>query len=432
MKKLTDLLPEDRIAEYVAKYVVPQRSKVRKMILKTRKNKDGLTKIMIEVSRYRYLTQDGKKYENVIKRISTDVWVKPSNWSIKRQEVLKSDIEFSEKNRLINEKYSDILNYINTKSLDNTFDMLNKTDLLKIEQLFPSKKMLLGKYLTDYIEKYIENRKSYSARGTWKEYITLKNRLMNYEKHRGKKLVFVDINFTFSDDFYLWAKQQEYSEGTIYKTYELLITFMYYHWKVRDEQRLEMNDKFQQKGFIKGRKESNEPNPLSENEYQLLWQKNFDTPGLNRTRDRFLLQCCLGCRYSDIFTFKPQNFKNGMLNYSPIKTVRKRNNTINLPLQDDAVQLLKKYNYDTTKLYLSNQKYNEALEIMFNKLEIPVRTSHHARDTFITRAIDAGVSIPVLLKWTGQESYAVMEKYYKYTETHSKKESEKLNRRKNL
>jgi hypothetical protein len=87
-----------------------------------------------------------------------------------------------------------------------------------------------------------------------------------------------------------------------------------------------MNDKFSQKGFKKGHKESNEPNPLSEDEYQLLLKKNFKTEALNRTKDRFLLQCTLGCRYSDLFTFTPSNFKSDKLIYKPIKTSR-RNTT---------------------------------------------------------------------------------------------------------
>jgi integrase len=156
-------------------------------------------------------------------------------------------------------------------------------------------------------------------------------------------------------------------------------------------------------------------------------KKKFNTDGLKRTKDRFLLQCTLGCRYSDVFTFTPSNFKGDKLIYKPIKTKRKKNNTIYLPLQDDAKILLEKYNYDTTGLYLSNQKYNEALEIMCNKLEIEIRSTHNGRDTFITRAIDAGVSIPTLMKWVGQESYAQLKKYIAYTDKQGKTEMQKMN-----
>jgi integrase len=147
---------------------------------------------------------------------------------------------------------------------------------------------------------------------------------------------------------------------------------------------------------------------------------------LNKTKDRFLLQCTLGCRYSDVFTFTPANFKNDKLIYKPVKTKRKKHNTIYLPLQEDAKVLLEKYNYDTAILYLTNQKYNEALEIMCDKLKIETRSSHHGRDTFITRAINAGVSVPTLMKWVGQESYNQLKKYIAYTDKQGKMEMEKL------
>jgi hypothetical protein len=126
---------------------------------------------------------------------------------------------------VISQKYSEVLKYTTSDDLSYTFAMLNKTDLLKIEELFPSKKMLLGRYLTDYLEKYIEFRKGNSARGTWKEYITLKNRILNYELSSSKKLIFTDINNFFSNDFYSWSNKT-YTPGTKYKTYELLVTFM--------------------------------------------------------------------------------------------------------------------------------------------------------------------------------------------------------------
>lgn len=274
MKRPLRQLPEDKLANYINRYVVPQRAKVRKMILRTQKNKAGECKIYVEIRRYRYLSNEGKKYESKPQRLSTDIWVKDTNWSKKKGEVLKSDFGYSEKNRIINQKYSEVLKYISSDDLDYIFALLSKTDLLKIEELFPSKKMLLGRYLTDYLDKYIEFRKGFSARGTWKEFITLKNRILNYELSSGKKLRFNDINNSFSNDFYLWLNKT-YSNGTIYKTYELLVTLMYHYWNVRDEQKIEMNDKFAQKGFKKGNKESNEPNPLSEDEYQLLLKKSL-------------------------------------------------------------------------------------------------------------------------------------------------------------
>lgn len=427
MKKPAEKLREDKLAEYINKYVVPQTTQVRKMILKTQKNKLGECKVYIEVRRYRYLTSSGKKFENKQKRIPTDVWVLPNNWSVKKQEVLKGDFDFQKKNTTINKKYSDIKSYINSDSLDYKFAQLDKSELLKIEELFPSKKMLLGRYLTDYLDEYIKIRKGYSARGTWKEYITLKNRILNYELSIGSKLVFTDIDFTFSTKFHSWL-HKSYSNGTIYKTYELLVTFMYHYWRIKDERNLDMNDKFTQRGFKRGNPESNEPNPLTESEYKRLLKKKFNNETLNKARLRFLLQCTLGARYVDIFTFTPKMFRDGILTYKPQKTKHKSDNVIHLPLSNDAKMVLQECNYDTTSLKISNQKYNEGLEQMFENLKWEKRTSHNGRDTFITRAINAGVNVSTILEWVGQESYEQLKKYFKYTQVQGKKEMRKLNK----
>jgi hypothetical protein len=54
---------------------------IRKMIL-PRKNKDGLTKVMIEVRQHKY-TGTGQ-YQDIFKRIATDVWILPMNWHKKK------------------------------------------------------------------------------------------------------------------------------------------------------------------------------------------------------------------------------------------------------------------------------------------------------------------------------------------------------------
>jgi integrase len=91
--------------------------------------------------------------------------------------------------------------------------------------------------------------------------------------------------------------------------------------------------------------------------------------------------------------------------------------------------LLEKYKYDTTVLYITNQKYNEALETMFKELKIEIRSTHNGRDTFITRAIDAGVNIPTLLKWVGQESVTQLKKYFAYSDRQGKFEIQKLDKK---
>ena len=107
----------------------------------------------------------------------------------------------------------------------------------------------------------------------------------------------------------------------------------------------------------------------------------------------------------------------GCIKISPNKTVHKKNNIVYINLNDSSTAILKKYVYDTTKLYISNQKYNDSLELLCTALELSDKyTSHDGRDTFIPFCINAGIDIPIILSWTGQESYEVMKRYFRIDE----------------
>lgn len=86
--------------------------------------------------------------------------------------------------------------------------------------------------------------------------------------------------------------------------------------------------------------------------------------------------------------------------------------TINLTYLTSCI--LKKYEFDMTKLKITSQAYNRELKSLCTKLKLKdTYTSHDGRDTFITNCINLGVDIPTILSWTGQESYAVMKRYFK-------------------
>ena len=59
--------------------------KVRKTI-RNRTNKNGLTKVLIEVQKHSYLGTG--KYFDEIKRISTNIWINPRNWNKKKELII--------------------------------------------------------------------------------------------------------------------------------------------------------------------------------------------------------------------------------------------------------------------------------------------------------------------------------------------------------
>ena len=82
---------------------------------------------------------------------------------------------------------------------------------------------------------------------------------------------------------------------------------------------------------------------------------------------------------------------------------------------------------------VSNQKYNDSLELMFQELNrhhegiFDIYTSHNGRDTFISFMNLEGFDVPSILSFVGQSSWVEMKKYTKIFNKHS---SEQMNKTK--
>ncbi len=406
--------------------------KVRKMVLNTQKNSLGEVKIYIEVLKYEYF-QPGK-YRKEIRRISCEIWVLPQHWSKKKQEVSAKDPNYRDKNGIIDDMYFAIREYINTRKVGifqfrTPYELSTniekfRLDFKKIIELFPPAKQSNIRGLTDYLAEYVELRKSTgAARGTWKEFITVKNRLINYEKHIHKKLFFEDMTLTFSDNFNIWMRSVPYDSSTIEKTFTVLKTFLKHYYKRRKEIKIILDDTFMDEEFKKGKKKANEANPLSFNEFVELSKMSFASKVLDKTRDRFIFQCSTGLRFSDMDKITPDKIDKGRIKINPVKTEEtKDDNTIYIDLNKYSRAILKKYRNDTSALKISNQKYNDDLKILFEELKWKKRTSHNGRDTFISICIQKKIPVEVILTWTGQGSYSVMRRYIKVPDDHKKSE----------
>lgn len=418
--------------EILQNYFGKEDWKVRRMVLPKQKNKNGEIKVYIEVLKYAY--HGTGDYRKKTLRISTDIWVLPQHWSQKKQKVLDKDALSKEKNVIITDKHNAVDDYLNKrKVLPFKFRVPSvlvsniekfRTDFEKLLELFPPEKQATVKGITDYFDDYTEHRKANkAARGTWKEFITVKNRLIKYEMHTGKKLFFQDMNLTFSDNFAVWMHSVPYDTSTIEKTFTVLKTFLNHYYGRRNEIKIQLDDTFREKEFKKGKKKANAANPLTFKEFVELSRKEFDSEVLEKTKDRFILQCSTGLRYSDIDKITPEKINKGRIIINPVKTQEtKGDNTIYINLNKYSRAVLKKYDYDTTSLKISNQKYNLNLKALFKKLEWDRRTSHNGRDTFISICILKKIPLEVILEWTGQGSYSVLKRYIKVPDDHKKEE----------
>src|ERR1035437_3649836 len=107
-------------------------------------------------------------------------------------------------------------------------------------------------------------------RRTLKEFTTMKNRVEAFDKNRGKKTYFEDLDVIWSDEFELFLLNKAengtklgYNIGTIEKTYCILITVLNHFYNRRKQLQIGLTDDFRIKstsstnGFKRGKKSIN-------------------------------------------------------------------------------------------------------------------------------------------------------------------------------
>jgi len=410
---------------------------VRKMIL-PRTNKLGLTKVMIEVLWYK-----NSDNSSTFRRISTDVWIYPKSWNKKKQEV-QNDPDVELKNTKIDKVYAAVKTYINSKGLQTGNEVYYEgLNLNSLRDLFPSNQVN-RKSLCDYIEDYRLFRKGQNTPyGTYKEFKTMQNRILSFDTYRGQKTYFENIDIRWSDEFEHFLRniaenkgKKGYKDGTIEKTYTILITVLNHFYDRRKSYFINnLSDDFRmtgRNGFKRGTKSVNEANPLNKEQLDALRNHVFDEKHIESIKDRFLWQCFTGLRYGDAFSITADNIKNDWLHLIPDKTKRYRVK-VDQPLNSMAISLLQRYDYDMSKLSITNQAYNRELKDMFGIMQIKYPAlnfkddygSHCARDTFISTCVQNGVDGKTILLWVGQSSYAIMHRYIKVTDEYQQNQMKK-------
>ncbi len=416
-----------------------QKISLRKMILK-RTNRQGLTKVYIEVRFYRYINTE--TYEDISRRISTNIWIDPKNWH-RQKEIIKDNEENSQyKNNELNKLFSTVQAFVSSHGVQEPDQVYSEAlSLNKLKKFFPNRKKY-RKTLVDYIEDYYQFRKRRKTlKGTLKEFKTLKNRVKNFDQFRGKPSYIEELNTTWSDFFEDFLMNQAenrgvkgYSSGTIEKTYTILITVLNHYYSRRDEYGLVLPDKFLQKGWKRGKPSKNKANPLTTKQLQALYKHDFKNKHLELTKLRFCLQCFTGVRHSDLHMIKPHNIVDGKrIVLTPLKTERYGTKSV-IPLNEHSLSILQKFDYDTSSLKMENQPYNRNIETMLKIMQkqypkLLFKTdhrSHSGRDTFITNAVMAKVDWKTILTWVGQKSYTIMDRYIGITDDYSEGEMSKM------
>jgi site-specific recombinase XerD len=173
----------------------------------------------------------------------------------------------------------------------------------------------------------------------------------------------------------------------------------------------------------KGKLKTNDRVILSQEEIQLMADKEFGSSRLTQVRDVFLFCCFTGLAYADVKKLKTSDITKGIDGEDWIFTKRQKTNSRSaIPLLPFASKLIEKYSDHPLCISKnmplpvpSNQKMNDYLKEIAAICQInKTLTSHIARHTFATTiTLSNGVPIESVSKMLGHSSLKQTQHYAK-------------------
>lgn len=135
----------------------------------------------------------------------------------------------------------------------------------------------------------------------------------------------------------------------------------------------------------------------------------------------FLIGCYTGWRYSDMHAFrKEKNLRGERLVLYTVKT----NDIVSMPLSKRLKKLFDSITYQP--MFISNQKFNDALKRIAAAVELPPISVHTCRHSFAIMCADNGISQEVTARLLGHKSLRSTAIYYKITNPRIDREIRKL------
>lgn len=166
--------------------------------------------------------------------------------------------------------------------------------------------------------------------------------------------------------------------------------------------------------------------PLTKTELDTLIRKSLPNDRLDRIRNVFCFCCFTGLAFTDADNLRKEHITTDEQGMLWIHKPREKTAVMScVPLLPHPIELLNKYAHDTelqVKGNLlpvpSNQKMNAYLKEIADLCNIPKNlTTHTARHTFATLAIEYGMPIDIIAKILGHSNTNMTRHYAKFSET---------------
>lgn len=288
-------------------------------------------------------------------------------------------------------------------------------------------------------DEFLEHSETCKEKSTVRTLAITKNKIAKFMAvNRIKSLSVMDIDLKFYDKFKKFLSEKEgNSDHTIGNRIISLKNFL--HWYEDSEKKVHPDIK--RKAFKAYRENQPVPIYLTKEELETFANFDFQEEHFKWVQDYFVFQCNTGLRIGDMLLLRPHHIKGDVIEMISEKTSKR----IFVPLTPKAKEILRKYDNHLPKK--QRHRYNiyikEALKVVGIDSLVEIRkkvqgkdvvktvpkykaiSSHNAVKTFITLALQAGISPKTVAEITGKTVAVIIKHYYGSNEDQLKAEMAK-------
>ncbi len=375
------------------------------------------------------------RYDSRLVRIYTKERIEPELWNFEKQRAKETtkNPNFNKTNANLNEMQSVIIKLFDKFILDynrkpepvEIRDIFSKEYFEKIPQ-FVTKQ---PKTFLETFDEYIETKRIENTESTAVKYEQAKQSLINFGKKYKQQIQFENITMDFRNKFVNYLQNDlGYAPSTVYRRLKFIKTVLLYGLDCGYINKLNINlSKFLTK---------DRPGvqiALSESELHEMESLDLSqNKRLDHVRDRFLIGCYTGLRFSDFIRLNKNHIQDGkyiIINQQKVKL------NVTIPFFEEVKRIFEKYQYDLPKP-ISEPKFNEYLKEVTKqcdtlkrlqeitqfvgskekKVNVPrydMVTSHTARRTFVTLNHAKGIDLETLTIATGHTTVKALKTYVK-------------------
>lgn len=377
-----------------------------------------------------YFKKEGRKFV-----YSTGEVIHPEEWDFENRQPknLNGRTEAANRLRGINrqlERYSNFFSDLIQKyklsnreilisEIKDDFDVEFKRTAAISSKFFEVYDLFLSEKKSDFTDEA-------NSETTIKRYEYNKKLLFDFQSHRNKKINFNQIDKGFYNAFIEFCvSDKKHSANTVRRNVGLFKTFLY--WATENNHTYKVD--YQK--FKSPKSQITDEVALTLDQVQEVFEFDFsNNERLEKVRDLFVFGCATGMRISNYTDIQSKDIQDGFIK---VRDKKNDDKTLEIPLNDFSIFLLKKYEYKLPKI--SNQKFNDYIKEVFQiigynqniKKTVKVGkdiieqiqplyeriSSHTARRSFITIMKNNKIPDKIIMGYTGHRSLEVFNKYYK-------------------